>query len=141
MDDPTARRFAAAVVRDMNHILDEQKNGIGLAAPQAGHAVRIIILAPQTHERLVMVNPHIGRRGNKTKVMREGCLSYPGVSALVKRHTFFEGWYDDLDGKGFQCDFSGWHARIIQHEIDHLNGICKVGDAWRAAKKPEMALA
>ena len=110
------------ITRDMMEILTTSKRGVGLSANQAGYAKRIIIIkAPGGYETLV--NPIIISRSREKCTQTESCLSYPGRSVPVSRSYCVEvlamRWSEVRDYKGFE-------SRIIQHEIDHLNGICKV---------------
>lgn len=127
---------AENVYRDMVRVLQSHDNGVGLAAPQAGHSRRMIILWPdRKHPPREMVNPELVWRGTSTKVLPEGCLSFPGVTARVKRWTSIRVKFHRMgEAKPVEQGFHGWHARIVQHELDHLDGICKVGDAWRDAR-------
>jgi peptide deformylase len=116
----------SAIVTDMRDVMKALK-GAGLAAPQAGHAVRVVIVG-----NTVMVNPVIVWASPATGDGREGCLSYPGVFTTVTRSHAVAVDYTDDRGKRLRWErFIGWDARVVQHEIDHLNGICRVGDAWR----------
>jgi peptide deformylase len=98
-------------------------DGVGLAAPQIGLSIRMIVvdsrLAPE--ERLVIVNPRItGRQGEELGL--EGCLSLPDLFAEVVRSARISVTAADCDGNPVSFDASGFLARIIQHEIDHLDG-------------------
>ena len=100
--------------------------GIGLAAPQVGKPIQLAIvdttMGEDQNEFLVLINPKIiTSEGNE--LLEEGCLSIPGVSALIKRSTKIMINAFDLSGKEIQQEFEGQKARVIQHEIDHLNGI------------------
>ena len=108
--------------------------GVGLAAPQIAEQVRVIIFkipeervgktpedTPQALQ--VLINPEIEPVGAETQVGWEGCLSLPGMCGEVSRHARIRYW--GLDGKGnrIEREVTGFHARVIQHEIDHLDGI------------------
>ena len=110
------------ITRDMMEILTTSKRGVGLSANQAGYAKRIIIIkASGGYETLV--NPITISRSREKCTEIERCLSYPGISKPVSRNysvvMLAMGWSE-------VCDYKGFEARIIQHEIYHLNGICKV---------------
>jgi len=102
-------------------------SGIGLAAPQVGHSVRLLVLdisgltSYPDAAPMVVINPHIlAVRGYND--MEEGCLSLPGVRGDVERPAaitlkFRNEHFEEMTG-----DFSGMYARVLQHEIDHLNG-------------------
>lgn len=104
--------------------------GIGIAAPQVGYLVRVIFI---DYKGLgyFMVNPKITHRSEETNTGSEGCLSYPGVYCDVERHSEITVKYTTEDNLQREESFSGLHARVIQHEIDHLNGKCWVGEEWR----------
>lgn len=100
--------------------------GIGLAAPQVGVSLRVIVADPSSREKIsglqVLINPEIlWAQGSETQ--EEGCLSLPGVTEEVTRpsRVLVAGW--DRDGKELKFEAEGLLARVIQHEIDHLNGI------------------
>lgn len=112
------------------------KNGVGLAAPQIGLAVRAVLVKP--NRRLagtVMFNPRIDKASDRLVDGSEGCLSFPGFNTNVKRPSSVKVVYQDMDGVKQAKFFSGWDARIACHEIEHLDGVCHVGDAWKAAGK------
>jgi len=122
----------------------EATPGVGLAAPQIGVASRVILVqdpaafhARVTPERLaelertpvepyVLINPEIERVGNEGRSFFEGCLSVDGYCALVERHRSVRVRWLDPDGERHEAVRTGWHARILQHEVDHLNGILYV---------------
>ena len=116
------------VIRDMMHILTNSKTGVGLAAPQAGHTKRIIVVHAAGCRAYAMINPEITDASDDTEIEPEGCLSYPGIYKPVKRFWGVMVKYRDEDGVERQVDFCGFIARIIQHEIDHLDGKCKIGE-------------
>jgi peptide deformylase len=100
--------------------------GQGLAAPQIGIPVRIIVLHPEFFpgrpKDSVMVNPTIRRPGSLRDVKEEGCLSIPGVREYITRPTWCEVSFFDNNGQGRVVAASSALARCIQHEVDHLNG-------------------
>ncbi|KAM7259201.1 hypothetical protein ACFE04_014942 [Oxalis oulophora] len=114
--------------------------GVGLAAPQIGIPLRIIVLedtkeyiryAPKDEikaqdrrpfDLLVIVNPILRKMNNKTALFFEGCLSVDGFRAVVERSLSVEVTGLDRNGKPIKVDASGWQARILQHECDHLDG-------------------
>jgi len=116
----------SGIIRDMMYILTNSKTGVGLAAPQAGHLKRII-LAKVDFEIYRMVNPAIVYQSKETLRRPEQCLSYPDKSKSIKRPRSITVTWEE-DGEYYHQEFSGFPARIIQHEIDHLNGKCKVGE-------------
>ncbi len=107
-------------------------NGVGLAAPQIFHSVCIIIVASRPSERypfapemdpLVMINPSFEVLSKKRKKDWEGCLSIPGIRALVVRYDKIKINYLDRLGSQQQLLAEDFVARIFQHEYDHLNGL------------------
>jgi peptide deformylase len=99
--------------------------GIGLAAPQVDIARRIVII--DTQERgvppLALINPVIKESSRDTEPYEEGCLSVPGIMRDVIRPTMIHVAAVSLDGEEFEFEAGGLTARVIQHEVDHLNGI------------------
>jgi peptide deformylase len=104
-----------------------KKDGIGLAAPQVGRNIRVIVCAlnPGTPEQKVieMINPEIISRGGGMELAEEGCLSLPGIFDNVERHKEITVKFLDRKGGETVLNLSDLNARIIQHEVDHLDGI------------------
>lgn len=107
-------------------------NGVGLAAPQIGVGLRVVIFGVQHSPRYpdvegvqetVLINPVITPLGDAMEEDWEGCLSVPGLRGLVPRHAHIR--YQGVDEYGDPVDrtVSGFHARVVQHECDHLDGI------------------
>lgn len=102
--------------------------GVGLAASQVGLDRRMIVLDagplsdPPYSNPTVMINPEITHSGGQA-VFREGCLSFPDVYVDVKRPEWISVRYFDTKGLPLSAEYRGVAARIIQHEIDHLDGI------------------
>ena len=99
-------------------------NGVGLSANQIGVSKRIAVMNPtgRKSDELVLINPEItDRKGAATA--EEGCLSIPGISAEVKRADEIEISFMGLNGKNNQIRLKGLSARILQHELDHSNGL------------------
>jgi len=107
-------------------------NGAGLAAPQIGVGLRVVIFGVKRNSRYpdaeevpqtVLINPVITPMDDNMEQDWEGCLSVPGMRGLVPRHARIR--YRGLDEYGAQIDLSvsGFHARVVQHECDHLDGI------------------
>ena len=118
------------LIHDMSETMLDYK-GIGLAAPQVHISKQIIIfrmLDDQEKERneikiTALINPKITQVSKETNNQWEGCLSIPGMLGLVKRYSSisYEGF--NMSGNKIQQKAEGLHARIVQHECDHLNGI------------------
>lgn len=109
-----------------------QRNGVGIAAPQVYISKRMIIVASRANPRypdapemeaVVMVNPEILSFSQEMVLGEEGCLSVPDEKGQVSRAEHISVRYFTLDGEKIETTFSGFPARIVQHEIDHLNGI------------------
>ena len=114
--------------------------GVGLAAPQVGQSVQLAVIEDRAeyHKDIsgdlmaerqrkpvpfqVLINPEIVSRSEEHKIFFEGCLSVAGFCALVPRSTLLRVNYLDQHGLPQSLEISGWHARIIQHEVDHLQG-------------------
>jgi len=100
--------------------------GVGLAAPQVGRSIQLAVVDPtlgeDDKEFMVLINPEIlEREGDEDDL--EGCLSIPGITVPVTRATRLLVRAYDLQGREIRREFAGFPARIIQHEIDHLNGV------------------
>ena len=142
MGDPRLRRRAEDVERFgdtalenlITDMLDTMKacDGAGLAAPQIGVPLRVVIFGVENNPRYpdappvpqtVLINPEIMPTGEASEEDWEGCLSVPGMRGLVRRHARIR--YRGRDGEGQLIDrqASGFHARVVQHECDHLDGI------------------
>lgn len=97
--------------------------GIGLAAPQVGRLLRLIAAKPN-HKIIVLINPQIKKFSRKKEIMEEGCLSLPNQSYLpIERAYKIKVKGLNAEGKKIKIKANGLLARIIQHEIDHLDGI------------------
>lgn len=140
--EPIAPADAGPVVAALRGAMDELANAaVGLAAPQIGFAVRVIAVRQAKHLPVtIMLNPEITKFSSHLGSQNEGCLSYPkaegwsGVAQVVRFKHITVKWTSPEGGE-YKRKFVGYEARIIQHELDHLNGICLVGEAWRAARK------
>ena len=106
----------------INNLIDTLRNeeGLGLAANQIGILQRAAVIDVE-EEMLALINPEIIREQGSV-IREEGCLSIPGRQGPVPRAESIELRYQDRDGEIHQETFSGLLARVIQHEIDHLNG-------------------
>jgi len=99
--------------------------GVGLAANQVGIAQRVAVVdtGGETPDPLVLVNPAIVQRGAETESAEEGCLSIPEIFGDVERPVAIVVEATDRTGTPFRLEASGYRARAIQHEIDHLDGV------------------
>ena len=102
-----------------------QEDGVGLAAPQVGISKRIVIVSPNAKpgEERVYINPEITESSREEEIAVEGCLSLPGISCEVRRAKKIKLRSWDLNGVEQIEDLQNFPARVVQHEIDHLNGI------------------
>jgi len=110
--------------------------GVGLAATQLGLLRRLLVFQAGTDsEPTALVNPEVEWLSNEVVVAEEGCLSLPRVSMDVERplHARFSGL--DVDGEPIRLEASGLEARVLQHELDHLDGILILDRAPRAQRK------
>jgi len=103
----------------------EKNIGIGLAAPQVGVLKRIIVVRTHLENRLILglINPKILKKSPESEVDEEGCLSFPDIFLKIKRAKEVEVEGLDIDGKKIRLKTKGLMARVLQHEIDHLEGI------------------
>ena len=120
-----------ALVEDMFDTMAE-RNGAGLAAPQIGVDLRVVIFGFDSNPRYpqagpvpptVLVNPVIERLGPEEEEGWEGCLSVPGMRGWVPRAARIRYRGFDARGRPVEREASGFHARVVQHECDHLDGI------------------
>ncbi len=97
--------------------------GIGLAAPQVGLSLRMFVLDVEEGSPLVFINPSLLETSEELEDFEEGCLSIPGVYAKVARSAEIriQAWNER--GRPFTMEAEGFLARVIQHEMDHLNGV------------------
>lgn len=142
-NDPLLRRKSKPVgkidkkiknlIKDMKDTLNVQKDpeGVALAAPQIGKNLRIFVAKYKSFERVV-INPEIikiekaddtGAKKNSKKEILEGCLSLPYYYGPLKRAPKITIKYLDQKGESITETFTGFHAQIVMHEIDHLEGI------------------
>ena len=115
------------LVQDLKDTLHEDSTGVGLSAIQIGVPLRVCII--NYGKEIVMINPVITwRRSGPSgiKKFREGCLSDPGKYIEVERAQKVICQYTDENGEKKEISEGGWMSAIIQHELDHFEGICKV---------------
>ena len=121
----------AELLQDMRDTM-AHLNGAGLAAPQIGVLLRVVIFGVHANPRYpdveevpdtVLINPVITPLANDMEEGWEGCLSVPGMRGWVSRYTKLKYSGYDERGKRFVREVSGFHARVVQHECDHLDGV------------------
>lgn len=109
------------LAKDMIKIM-EKNNGLGLSACQIGKSIRLFVLPKELSDKQIFINPKIIKTSKKTDVVEEGCLSVPGVFLPVKRCSSIKIKALNENNKEFTLKAKNLLARVIQHEIDHLNG-------------------
>jgi peptide deformylase len=119
-----------------------QAPGVGLAAPQVGESIRLIVVeyGDEEDEKLppklyIVANPEISRTSQETVLGAEGCLSIPGIQGDVERFAAVTVKGVNRHGRPMTVKAKGWLARVFQHEIDHLDGVLFVDRAeklWQA---------
>lgn len=135
-------RELGALLQDMRDTMAAH-NGAGLAAPQIGVPLRVVIFGVDFNPRYPdaepvpyteLVNPVLAPVGSETEEGWEGCLSVPGLRGVVARHAALRYSGFDPQGARIERDATGFHARVVQHECDHLDGILypmRMGDMRR----------
>jgi peptide deformylase len=123
---PEIRRLIADMIETM-----EDAGGIGLAAPQVHVPLRLFVFwlpagragTAQAVPPRAVINPDLAPVGTEEMLCREGCLSIPGLRALVPRHARIRYTGLDAEGAALEVEAEGLHANVVQHEADHLDGI------------------
>tara|TARA_Y100000310_G_C20593400_1_gene769267 strand:+ start:170 stop:664 length:495 start_codon:yes stop_codon:yes gene_type:complete len=112
------------IVLNMSQLMKEEK-GIGLAGPQVGIGKRIIVVQLDLRKMKVvgLINPKIIRKSPETEIQEEGCLSFPNIFLEIERSREVDVKALDIDGKEIIIKAKGLAARVLQHEIDHLDGV------------------
>ncbi|MDD5487311.1 MAG: peptide deformylase [Dehalococcoidales bacterium] len=118
---PEVDRSISKLVKDMIETM-QVEGGVGLAAPQIGKNIRLIVLQMPDEEPFAMINPEIIKREGEREIM-EACLSIPGYEGLVKRSITVTAKGINESGKQMRIKASGLLAQALEHEIDHLDGI------------------
>ncbi len=146
--DPVLRAKALPVERFDADLAQEAESmgrlmhdalGVGLAATQLGILHRVLVYQAYVDDPLtVLVNPEIEWRSEEMEPGPEGCLSLPGVHVEVERHAAVRVRGQDVTGAEIEIDAEGLEARVIQHEIDHLDGILVLDRIDREARKEAM---
>jgi peptide deformylase len=131
LPDPVLRRKAKRVhiidnsikklVRDMLETLHAEPGRVGLAAPQIGVPLRVIVIGIPEQEDLVLINPEMVRRRGE-QLLDEGCLSVPGYFGQIRRSESVTVKGRDQNGKEVRVRAEGLLAQALEHELDHLNG-------------------
>lgn len=111
-----------ALIAELKMTLAATPNGVGLAAPQIGAGQRVFVVRWEEYQR-VFVNPRLSFISKKTALHDEGCLSIPGYWGKVRRADSLRVKARDEKGEVFSLSAKGFLAQIVQHELDHLNGV------------------
>ncbi|HLL86210.1 MAG TPA: peptide deformylase, partial [Thermoleophilaceae bacterium] len=145
LGDPVLRTRAREVDRFDDELRDEVRRmgqlmhdamGIGLAAPQVGVSHRVLVYRVEPESPLnALINPEIEWSGEETEVVEEGCLSLPAVHVEVERPVHVRVKARDEYGEEIQVEASGLEARVIQHELDHLDGVLILDRATKEARR------
>jgi peptide deformylase len=159
LPNPVLRRKAHKVTvfdKDLQELIDDmiemmrQAPGVGLAAPQVGESIRLIVVEygeekdgeEQPKKLFVVVNPEIIQASEEKVIGVEACLSLPGLAGEVERNKQIVVKGMNRYGKPARIKVDGWFARIFQHEIDHLDGVLftdRAAKVWQNKDKELIA--
>ena len=139
-------KILRTVSKDMKVTMDHEK-GVGLAAPQVGENIRVVICKfnhDTPHELIIpMINPVITKKSEEMVLGEEGCLSLPGLYDAIARHESLTVKYLDTKGRENVLKLSEYNARVVQHEVDHIDAHLYIDHLMDAAtlqlKKEEAA--
>ncbi|MGD0198674.1 MAG: peptide deformylase [Solirubrobacteraceae bacterium] len=148
LGDPVLKTRALAVTRFdeglrkevdwMRDVMDGAL-GVGLAATQVGIVERVLVYRIEGDSPAVaVINPQIEWRSDELETAEEGCLSIPGVHVDVERNLYVRVGAVDETGTPFRIEASGLEARVLQHEIDHLDGVLMLDRASREQRRDAM---
>ena len=115
--DSSVQRLIGNMIETMH-----SASGVGLAAPQVGVPLRVIVIGLPEEENIVLINPEIVRRTGE-RLVNEGCLSVPGYFGEIKRAQSVRVKGRNLSGKEIRIKAEELMAQALEHEIDHLNGV------------------
>lgn len=130
LPDPVLRRKAkriSAIDSSIQRLIDDmletmqQANGVGLAAPQVGISLRVVVIQMPGEESIVIINPKMVKRAGEREVT-EGCLSIPGYAGEIKRSVSVTVKGQNRQGKAIRFKATDLMAQALEHELDHLNG-------------------
>ena len=110
------------LIADMRETMHAEPGRAGLAAPQIGVSLRVIVIGIPEQEDIVLINPEIVKRSGE-RFVDEGCLSVPGYFGQIKRAESVTAKGRNQDGKEVRLKATGLLAQALEHEIDHLNGL------------------
>ena len=127
-------------VARMGELMDDAI-GVGLAATQVGVVHRLLVYRVQQNGQLAaLINPEVEWKGRESEAMEEGCLSLPGVLVEVDRPVYVRVRAQNEFGEPIVIEASGLEARVIQHEIDHLDGVLILDRTSRDQRKEAMRI-
>jgi len=115
-------------------------NGVGLAANQIGVLRRVLVVQLNEEGAMALVNPQLVERSDETRVDDEGCLSLQGVSCPVERASEVTVEAFDPNGNEFRLELEELAARVIQHEVDHLDGVLMIDRTTAEARREALGL-
>ena len=134
LPDPVLRQKAkrvSTIDSSIQRLIDDmvetmrQSNGVGLAAPQVGVSLRVVVVQMPGEDPIAIINPKIVKRAGERE-MTEGCLSIPGYVGEIKRSLSVTVKGQNRQGKAIRLKGTGLMAEALEHELDHLNGILYV---------------
>jgi len=134
LPDPVLRQKAKrvpAIDSSIQRLIDDmvetmqQANGVGLAAPQVGVSLRVVVVQMPGEEPITIINPKMVKRAGEREVT-EGCLSVPGYAGEIKRSISVTVKGQNRQGRAIRLKATGLMAEALEHELDHLNGILYV---------------
>jgi len=130
--DPVLREICKPVEKVDDYLFDlagkmmacmVNNRGVGLSANQVGIPIQFCVISVENNTRqMALINPVIESKSDDTELLSEGCLSLPTVYIPVERHKQIVVKFQDLSGEEQVYEFTDLDARIVQHELDHLNG-------------------
>jgi peptide deformylase len=126
--DSSIQKLACDMIETMH-----SASGVGLAAPQVGVPLRVIVIGMPEEEEIVLINPEIVRKSGE-RLVTEGCLSVPGYFGEIKRAQSVRVKGRDLSGKEIRIKAEELLAQALEHEIDHLNGVLYIDHLENADK-------
>jgi peptide deformylase len=148
LGDPVLRTQALEVAHFDAQLLEEVERmreimdgalGVGLAATQVGVLARLLVYRVEPDGPIsAVVNPRVEWHGDQTETSEEGCLSIPGIRVDVERYLHLRVGARDEHGAPLTIEASGLEARVLQHEIDHLDGVLMLDRASRQDRREAM---
>lgn len=126
-----------SLIKDMGRVIIFSKNGVGLAASQIGVTKRVIaVTLDKKNVVTAFINPEILIHSGDVIKSREMCLSFPNFECVIDRYDTITMRYEDIDRELHTKEFKGFNAIVLQHEVDHIDGVCGVGAEWKRLKTP-----